>query len=309
MPLNLSPSTSGPAPGSTLPPNPISSPPTDPPTRAPMPTHVTDTLATDVVHTSPQNQPSPQQLASPSAAPSPLPSTLPPLEIASELPVIATSAPLPHPMLTRSQTSSSQPKHFPEFQMYYTSNHPPSTLVLQEPSCYTKAATDSLWKDAMAQEFSALISNGTWTLFPRPTHHHTIRNKSVYKIKRKADGTLDRFKARLVAKGFEQQSGVDYSDTFSPVIKPSTIRIVLALAAQFQWPIKQLDVSNAFLHGSLQDEVYMEQHQGFKDASHPNYVCKLHKAIYGLKQAPRAWFQCLSVTTRFFFFTKHPHNH
>jgi len=105
----------------------------------------------------------------------------------------------------------------------------------------------------MAQEFSTLIPNGTWTLCPRPTHHYTICNKWAYKIKRKADGTLDRFKARLVAKGFKQQSGADYTDTFSLVIKPSTIRIVLALAIQFRWPLKQLDVSNAFLHGSLQD--------------------------------------------------------
>jgi hypothetical protein len=146
----------------------------------------------------------------------------------------------------------------------------------------------------MTHEFNALLSNGTWTLCPRPLNRHVIQNRWVYKIKQRADGSIDRFKARLVAKGFEQQNGVDYTETFSPVIKPSTIRILLTLAVHYNWPIKQLDVSNAFLHGSLLEEVYMEQPQGFCDTAHPDFVCKLHKSIYGLKQAPRAWYQCLS---------------
>jgi hypothetical protein len=146
----------------------------------------------------------------------------------------------------------------------------------------------------MSDEFQALITNGTWTLCPRPLHQNVLRNKWVYRIKHKPDGSVERFKARLVAKGFEQQNGVDYTETFSPVIKASTIRIVLALVVHFDWPIRQLDVSNAFLHGSLMEEVYMEQPQGFIDPSKPDHVCRLHKSIYGLKQAPRAWFTCLS---------------
>jgi len=90
---------------------------------------------------------------------------------------------------------------------------------------------------------------------------------------------VERFKARLVAKGFEQQCGIDYSETFSPVIKPSTIRILLSMAVQFEWSIRQLDVSNAFLHGQLIEDVLMEQPMGFTYSSHPNYVCKLHKAL------------------------------
>jgi hypothetical protein len=147
----------------------------------------------------------------------------------------------------------------------------------------------------MTQEYEALITNGTWTLCPRPLQHNVIRNRWIYKIKQKADGTIDRFKARLVAKGFEQQCGVDYMDTFSPVIKPSTIRIILAMAVHFNWPIRQLDVSNAFLHGSLLEEVYMEQPQGFVTRSILTLCVNLHKSIYGLKQAPRAWFHCLST--------------
>jgi hypothetical protein len=149
--------------------------------------------------------------------------------------------------------------------------------------------------EAMQQEYDALQSNHTWTLCPRPLHHNVIRNKWVFKVKRKADGSVERFKARLVAKGFDQMSGVDYTETFSPVIKPSTIRVILALAVNFDWIIKQLDVSNAFLQGHLTKEVYMEQPTGFIDKAHPTMVCKLHKSIYGLKQAPRAWFNRLST--------------
>jgi hypothetical protein len=148
----------------------------------------------------------------------------------------------------------------------------------------------------MQQEYEALIKNGTWTLCPKPPHQNLIRNKWVYKIKRQLDGTIDRFKARLVAKGFYQRSGIDYTKTFSPMIKPATIRLVLALAVQFDWNIKQLDVSNAFLHGTLNEDVFMEQPQGFVDPYHPTFVCKLHKALYGLKQAPQAWFNRVSLS-------------
>jgi len=115
-------------------------------------------------------------------------------------------------------------------------------------------------------------------------------------VKQKADGSLDKFKACLVARGFQQQYEIDYSDTFSPVVKYSTIRAILALAIHFQWSTRQLDVSNAFLHGTLEEEVFMEQPQGFVDSKFPQHVCRLHKSIYGLKQAPRAWFHKLAST-------------
>jgi hypothetical protein len=116
----------------------------------------------------------------------------------------------------------------------------------------------------------------------------------VYKLKQKADETIDRYKAHLVAKGFQQRDGIDCNETFSHVIKPATVRLILALALNFNWPFKQLDVSNAFLHGVLTEEVFMEQPQGFVNSQFPNHVCKLGKPLYGLKQAPRAWFSRLS---------------
>ncbi|GJY07385.1 ribonuclease H-like domain-containing protein [Tanacetum coccineum] len=116
----------------------------------------------------------------------------------------------------------------------------------------------------------------------------------VYPLQKNSDafnGTLSMYKARLVANGKSQQPGIDCDETFSPVVKHATIRIVLSLVVSHQWPIHQLDVKNAFLHGHLIETVYMHQPPGFTDPIHPDYVCHLQRFLYGLKQAPRAWFQ------------------
>lgn len=142
----------------------------------------------------------------------------------------------------------------------------------------------------MGVEFDALVKQGTWTLVPYNPAFHLVGGKWVYKVKQRADGTMDRFKARLVAKGYNQIHGIDYTETVSPVVKPTTVRVVLAIAVHFGWPIRQMDVHNAFLHGVLDEEVYMSQPLGFVNPTKPTHVCRMHKAIYGLKQVPRPWF-------------------
>uniref|UniRef100_A0A2N9EX91 Reverse transcriptase Ty1/copia-type domain-containing protein n=1 Tax=Fagus sylvatica TaxID=28930 RepID=A0A2N9EX91_FAGSY len=159
-----------------------------------------------------------------------------------------------------------------------------------EPTTVTKALLDPKWRKAMSDECDALVKNGTWELVPPNSTQNIVGCKWIFRIKRNSDGSIDRFKARLVAKGFHQRPGVDYLDTFSPVVKPTTVRVVLSLAVSRGWSLRQLDVNNAFLQGHLSETVHMQQPPGFVDQDHPSYVCKLRKAIYGLKQAPRAWY-------------------
>ena len=139
------------------------------------------------------------------------------------------------------------------------------------------------WKQAMQEEIQALHDNGTWTLVPYHSSMNLVGSRWVYKIKRRADGSIERYKARLVARGFTQQEGIDYSETFSPVIKPTTVQLVLTIAISNGWSLHQLDVHNAFLNGILQEEVYMDQPPGFVHSDFPTHVCRLHKSLYGLK--------------------------
>jgi hypothetical protein len=142
----------------------------------------------------------------------------------------------------------------------------------------------------MQEEYRALMANQTWTLVPRPPGANVVTGKWLFRHKLRADGSLERYKARWVVRGFTQRPGVDFDETFSPVVKSATIRAVLAIAAARDWPVHQMDVNNAFLHGHLVERVYCQQPTGFIYEHHPDHVCLLDKSLYGLKQAPRAWF-------------------
>jgi len=158
------------------------------------------------------------------------------------------------------------------------------------PKTFRGALADPNWRAAMEEEHAALLQNQTWDLVPRPRHANIVTGKWIFKHKFLADGSLERYKARWVLRGFTRRPGVDFAETFSPVVKPATVRTVLSLALSRKWPVHQLDVKNAFLHGTLTETVFAAQPSGFEDPAHPDFVCRLNKSLYGLKQAPRAWY-------------------
>jgi hypothetical protein len=163
---------------------------------------------------------------------------------------------LVHQHGTQLQHGIRQPKKFTDGMVRWGMH---STVEPEEPTTLGAALNDRRWVAAMDAEFDALLRNGTWHLVPRPKGKNIIGSKWVYKVKRKADGTVDRYKARVVAKGFKQRYGIDYEDTFSPVVKAAMIRLILSIAVSKGWTLRQLDVQNAFLHGILEEEVYMSQ--------------------------------------------------
>ncbi|GJV02650.1 retrovirus-related pol polyprotein from transposon TNT 1-94 [Tanacetum coccineum] len=162
-----------------------------------------------------------------------------------------------------------------------------------EPHSYKQAMTDPGKVEAMDNELEALETNNTWELTSLPADHKPITSKWVYKIKYNHDATIERLKARLVVRGFNQKERQDYKHTFSPVAKLATVRVLIALAIAKEWDLHQLDINNAFLHGYIDEEIYMVPQEGYTKAA-PNQVCKLTRSLYGLKQASRQWNQELT---------------
>lgn len=175
--------------------------------------------------------------------------------------------------------------------------------IYSEPTSYEQAiaSTDRRqWENAMNEELDSLLKNETWDLVPRPNDQKVIDNKWVYKIKTNPNGDIDRYKARLVGRGFNQQYGIDYEETFSPVVRFGSIRTMFALAAMNKMKIRQFDIKTAFLYGDLEETVYMHQPVGYDDNS--GRVCQLRKSLYGLKQSSRCWNQKFSSFIKEFGF-------
>ncbi|KAI0522751.1 hypothetical protein KFK09_005136 [Dendrobium nobile] len=188
-----------------------------------------------------------------------------------------------HHMTTKQQTGSLKPVTRLNLLHQKIPEHKP------DPTAYSEAIKNIKWRQAMSEEFLALQQQGTWSLVP-PPKTSVLGCKWTYRTKYHSDGSIAKYKARLVALGNNQEFGLDYTETFSPIAKLPTIRILLTIALYNNWQVQQLDVANAFLHGHLAETVYMKQPKGFEDSTHPEYVCRLHKALYGLKQAPREWY-------------------
>lgn len=176
------------------------------------------------------------------------------------------------------------------------------------PNRLSEALEDKVWRDSMGVEIAAFDRTETWSITELPPGKVAIGCKWLHTVKFNPDGTVERVKSRLVGKGYTQQEGIDFLDTFSPVAKMTTVRLIFALAAKLNWHLHQLDISNAFLNGDLEEELYMKLPPGYADIKgeqiSPTAVCKLHKSIYGLKQASRQWFLKFSATLMSFGFEK-----
>ncbi|KAL2240869.1 UNVERIFIED_CONTAM: Retrovirus-related Pol polyprotein from transposon RE1 [Sesamum indicum] len=158
---------------------------------------------------------------------------------------------------------------------------------LREPTTYLEANASPEWRSAMQAELTALETNKTWEVTPLPPNHTPIGCRWIFKLKFNTDGSIERYEARLVAKGYNQIEGIDYNECFSPIAKSVTVRLFFAVAAALRWHIHQLDINNAFLHGYLEEEIYMSPPEGYSVPQ--GHVCCLKRSLYGLKQASRQW--------------------
>ena len=179
--------------------------------------------------------------------------------------------------------------------------------VPQSPVSYQEATTrpdKRKWETAMETEMTSLRENHVWDLVKLPVGKKTVGSKWVYKVKTGADGSVQRYKARLVAQGFTQQYGIDFDETFCPVVRQESLRLLMALSVRYGLSIHQVDMTIAFLNGTLEDEVYMQQPKGFECPGKEEFVCKLIKSIYGLKQSPCCWNSTLDAFLKEMKFTQ-----
>ena len=214
----------------------------------------------------------------------------PPLASSSSVPgsSITVSGTTPYPISTYLSRANFSAGH-KAFVAALTSN--------VEPRNYKEACFDDEWNDSMTDEYAALEGQHTWDVTSLPPGKKAIACQWIYKNKYLSNGKIFRRKSRVVACGNRQREGLDYTDTFAPVAKKTTVRILLQISAARKWEIHQMDVHNAFLNGDLQEEVYMKFPPGFEHPD-PTKVCRLRKSIYGLKQSPRCWFAKLRTALK-----------
>ncbi|GKA44132.1 retrotransposon protein, putative, ty1-copia subclass [Tanacetum coccineum] len=170
-----------------------------------------------------------------------------------------------------------------------TSNIPQEVEGFKPPQEEVIPIKSNKWVDAMNAEIQSMMDNMVWVLVDLPPGCKTVGSKWLFKKKTDMDGIVHVYKARLVSKGYTQLYGVDYEETLSLVAKIRAIRILISIAAYYDYEIWQMDVKTAFLNGYLDEDIYMVQPEGFVDPNHPRKVCKLQRSIYGLKQASRSW--------------------
>lgn len=202
----------------------------------------------------------------------------------SEDPNLVASLPVSNQVELRRSSRVPKPRVFPDFVTYQV-----TSIILDDPQTVDEALNrhdGELWQQAMFEEYNSLMENRTWDLVDLPLNRKPISCKWVFKSKRNADGIVVRHKARLVIKGFSQSKGIDYDETFSPVVRYSSVRFLMAMAAKYDLDIQQMDAVTAFLQGDVEEEIYMTQPKEFATG---DQVCRLRKAIYGLKQASRCW--------------------
>jgi hypothetical protein len=176
-----------------------------------------------------------------------------------------------------------------------------------EPRSFTEAERHAAWRATMQSEMDVVEKNCTWELADLPRGHSVITFKWVFKLKRDEAGVIVKHKARLVARGFVQREGIDFDDTFTPVARMESMRLLFALAAQEGWRVHHMDVKSAFLNGDLKEEVYMHQPPEFVIPGKEGKVLRLRKALYGLRQAPWAWNAKLDSTLKGMGFGQSPH--
>jgi hypothetical protein len=179
-----------------------------------------------------------------------------------------------------------------------------SSIIDVEPSSFEEATDQQVWWDAMVEEYTSIMRNDVWDIVSRPEGKSVVSSRWLYKIKHVADGSIEKFKVRFVVRGFSQKEGVDYEETFSPVTRYASIRVVISIASVMRWRIHQMDVKTTFLNGIIEEEVYIEKPQGFEVHGRESHVCRLKKSLYGLKQAPRAWYSRIDGYLQSMGFTK-----